>query len=358
MAPPLPGPACGTAPSRSAAPRRRTAPFAAAAALALALTGCMDTGPELGASFAEQTQEPSGMPMPDARLDDDPEGPTPRREPRGENDDPCAIDDAVLAACLPEITALASPGPGRGVAATADGVLWLVVPGTQPRPVGDAGMRVRQLLVSPTAEEDGQLFLLRVDGSVARLTLLPGGGSDLKELPEYSASGTLALIFDARGRLDTLLAGPPDIEVLSVCHGPSRVPPLMTVRLEGEPMLAQWSAAGLIEPVGGVDLDDSLGGCAVAEDQVVVAVPNAHKVVRIAVTPPAGPMDSWRVAGSPETVLDGEYGRVRGVALVAGEEGPEFWGATANKADGTQASESDERVFRLPSGGSSGGSPD
>nr|WP_052753227.1 hypothetical protein [Corynebacterium xerosis] len=147
---------------------------------------------------------------------------------------------------------MASPGPGRAVVATANGRVQLVVAGAAPVEIADAGSRVRQITAGPTVAEDGQLFMLRDDGSVARLTLLPGGGTDVRELPRHSDPGNLALYVDGAGEVNTLLAGDPTIEVISVCHTPVGAPPLMTVRLDGTPLLAQWSG-GLIEPVGGVD---------------------------------------------------------------------------------------------------------
>lgn len=342
-------------PARGARHPRARAVVALAACAALPLAGCMDRDPELQGQFAERSGEPTGIRMPDSRLDDMP-GPTPQRESRGDRH-PCAIDDVVLAACLPETTALASPGPGRGVVATADGVLWLVVPGMEPKPLTEPGAGVRQVLASPSSAEDGQMFVLRYDGSVARMTLLPGGGVDWRELPDDSGPGTTALYFDRSGELNTLLAGDYGIDIVSVCHAPNDGPPLLTVRLDGEPMLAQWSG-GFVEPLGGVDLSNSIGGCAFDGQQVIVAVPDANRVVGIPVTAPSGAGGSWSVAGSPDVILDGEFGRVGSVAVVAGEEGLEVWGATRNTAGGEQGAESDERVFRLPAGGSGGGSPD
>ncbi|MFD5867315.1 glucose dehydrogenase [Corynebacterium sp. NPDC060344] len=334
----------------------RIAAAALAAALPLSLAACMDDSPDLAGQFAEQPSEPTGVPMPDSHMRDAMPTPGVQREPRGQ-DDPCAIDDVVLAACLPETTAIASPGPGRSVVATAEGRLHLVVAGAGATEIADAGSRVAQITASPTAAEDGQLFLLRADGSVARLTLLPGGGADLRELPQYSNPMNLGLYLDASGEVNTLLAGDPGIEVISMCHAPHGTPPLMAVRLDGTPMLAQWSD-GLIQPVGGVDLDDSLGGCAVVGQEVVVAVPDAQRVVSIPIAPPEpGPFGVWTVAGSPETMLEGEYGHVGWVAPVVADGGIEVWGATVNKAAGRDGGASDERVFRLPSGGSSGGSP-
>ena len=333
------------------------AAVALTAALSLTLAACMDDSPELAAGFAERTSEPTGLPMPDSHMRDAMPAPGAQREPRG-SDDPCAIDDVVLAACLAEITAIASPGPGRAVAATADGRLHLVVAGTEPREIADAGSRVAQITAGPTSAEDGQMFLLRLDGSVARLTLLPGGGADLRELPQHAHPLNLGLYLDSSGDVNTLLAGDPGIEILSVCHGPHGAPPLMAVRLDGTPMLAQWSD-GLIQPVGGVDLDDSLGGCAVVGQEVIVAVPGAQRVLSIPVTPPEpGPFGAWTVAGSPTTLLEGEFGHVGWVAPVVAEGGVEVWGATVNRAEGREPGASDERVFRIPSGGSSGGSPD
>ena len=336
---------------------RAGAGAALAASLALGLAACMDDSPELAGTFAEVTSEPTGVPMPDSGMREAMPTPGVQREPR-ESSDPCAIDDVVLAACLPETTAMASPGPGRAVVATADGRVQLVVAGAAPVEIADAGSRVRQITAGPTVAEDGQLFMLRDDGSVARLTLLPGGGTDVRELPRHSDPGNLALYVDGAGEVNTLLAGDPTIEVISVCHTPVGAPPLMTVRLDGTPLLAQWSG-GLIEPVGGVDLDDSLGGCAVVGEEVVVAVPAAQRVVSLPVAPPEpGPFGAWTVTGSPETMLEGEFGHVGWVAPVLADGGVEVWGATVNKAEGREAGASDERVFRIPSGGAEGGSPD
>ncbi|MCG7438106.1 MULTISPECIES: glucose dehydrogenase [Corynebacterium] len=335
----------------------RAVAVAAAAVMALTTSACMDDSPATQTPFEARESEPTGLPMPDSGMRDAMPAPGVQREPRG-SDDPCAIDDVVLAACLPEVTAMASPGPGRAVVATADGRLHLVVAGAEPVEIADAGSRVAQITAGPTVAEDGQLFLLRADGSVARLTLLPGGGTDLRELPEHGDAMTLGLYLDEDGEVNTLLAGDPGIEVISMCHGPHGAPPLMTVRLDGTPMLAQWSG-GLIEPVGGVDLDDSLGGCAVVGPDVVVAVPGAQRVVSIPITPPEpGPFGAWTVAGSPTTLLEGEFGHVGWVAPVVAEDGVEVWGGTVNTAEGRSGGTSDERVFRIPSGGSSGGSPD
>ncbi|WP_295627141.1 glucose dehydrogenase [uncultured Corynebacterium sp.] len=340
--------------------RRRSARVAAAvtgAAMVMSATACMDDSPELAEPFAEAEAERSGVPMPDSKIGEAMPSPGAQREPRGAGD-PCGIDDIVLAACLPEITALASPGPGRAVVATADGRIHLVVAGDGASDIADAGGRVRQIAVGPTVAEDGQMFLLRDDGSVARLTLLPGGGTDVRELPEHSHPMSLGIYLGPDGDVNTLLAGDPGIEVASVCHGPHGTPPLLAVRLDGVPMLAQWSN-GLIEPVGGVDLDDSIGGCAIIGQEVIVAVPEAQRVVSIPVTPPdPGPFGAWTVEGSPETLLEGEFGHVGWVTGVLAGEGIEVWGATVNTAGGRDGGESDERVFRLPSGGESGGSPD
>ena len=343
---------------RTATHTTRTPARAVVAALAcvvLPLAGCMDTDPELRGEFAERSGEPTGIRMPDSRLNDMP-GPTPQRESRG-SQEPCAIDDVVLAACLPETTALASPAPGRGIVATADGVLWLVVPGMEPRPLTEPGSPVQQILPGPTSAEDGQVYVLRYDGSVARMTLLAGGDVDWRDLRADSRPGTQAIYFDRAGELNTLLAGDYGIDIISVCHAPNDGPPLMTVRLDGEPMLAQWSG-GFVEPLGGVDLANSIGGCAFDGERVIVAVPDAHRVVGIPITAPLGESDSWSIDGSPDIILEGEYGRVGSIAVVLGEEGLEIWGATENKARGEQGAESDERVFRLPAGGSEGGSPD
>lgn len=332
--------------------------LAVIAAAGASLTACLDSSPELSAPFAEASSEPTGVAMPDSRMKDALPAPGAQRQPRATDRDPCAIDDVVLAACLPETTAVASPGPGRVVVAVGDGTLMLVVAGTEPVEIATAGSRVRQIVAGPTVAEDGQLFLLRVDGSVARLTLLPGGGADLRELPEHASPSALGLYLDDSGAPNTLLAGDPGIELISVCHGPHGSPPLLTVRLDGTPMLAQWSE-GLIQPVGGVDLSDSLGGCAIVGDRVIVAVPGAQRVVAIPVAPPApGPFGAWTVAGSPEVIIDGEFGHIGWVAPVFVEGGVEVWGATVNRAEGRSGGDSDERVVRLPSGGSAGGSPD
>lgn len=338
---------------------RTTAKRIAAAAMAvaaLATSSCMDDSPARQRPFAERSAEPTGVPMPDRHVGEALAPPGPRRESRP-TDDPCATGDSILAACLGETTALAPAGPGRAVVATADGHIHLVTAGSPPADIADMGGRVLQITASPTVAEDGQLYVLLAGGGLSRLTLLPGGGTDVRDLPEHSDPETLGFYLDADGEPFALLSGDPGIELISVCHAPPGLPPLLTVRLDGTPMLAQWSGS-LVEPLGGVDLDDTLGGCAFTGTDVIVAVPGAQRVVSIPATPPApGPFGAWTINGSPTTLVEGEFGHVGWVAPVLSDAGVEMWGATVNKADGREGGDADERVFRLPSGGSAAGSP-
>ncbi|WP_448851095.1 glucose dehydrogenase [Corynebacterium sp. 335C] len=349
-------------------PARRAAAAACAALLACA-SGCLADDPALRGPFAEAPEGamPEPAPMPKAESPGLP-GSGPSSRPREADDaDPCAVDEVTLAACLPEVTALAAVRPGEGAAATADGALWRIRPGAPPERVAEGGARVRQLLAMPDSAETGQVMVLRDDASVARLTLLPGGGADLAERePE---PGAVAMHVGRDGEPAFLLAGDEGIEVVGVCAVPPDAPPLMTVYLDGRPTLVQWNGA-LVEPLGGVDVDDTIGGCAFDGSRVVVAVPGAQRVVALPVAlqsldesaplpgDPGGPQ-VWSVEGGPDVLVEGAFGHIREIAVVPSAGGAEIWGGTANRAlaEGGGGA-SDDRVVRLPADGGRGGSPD
>ena len=356
-------------------PSRLRVTFAVAlSASVAALSGCMDTDPALKEHFAERSTEPTGIKMPKFDSPDLPSAvvPTPKNEKRDPNN-PCALDATTVAACLPLTTALADLGPSTAVVATEDGNLYIVEPGKTPRLLANVGTAVRQILVSPSVTEDGQIFVLRADSTVARVTVFPATvhapePAEVRELPDVTEVGIIAIYFDDHGNLKKLLAGDPGIDIRSICHGPGNMPLLATAKLDGIPQLVQW-VDGWIEPLGGVDLANDIAGCTVIGDHVAIAIPEAQKVVSVPIKPsaglaPHGPSahKKWELAGSPTTLVDGDFGRISHLAAVAGTHGFELWGATTNKspeiAESRQSSESDERVIRLPSDGKAGASPD
>lgn len=340
--------------------------FAATVVGMLSLSGCMSASNALELPFTEQETEPTGIAMPKFSSPDLPSTPVPTTERKADNKGPCDLDDVTLAACLPLTTALAPLGPGVGLVATNDGGLTVVAPGKAPREIVRLGAPAKQLLPSPTVEEDRQVFVLRNDDTIARVTIVEDGNADVRELPELSEPGILGIYFDQVSEDPTsgnkfprkLLVGDPGIEFQQFCHGPATMPPLATAILDGTPQLVQLTGP-VINPMGGVDLNDSIGGCAVMGDRVVIAIPDAQKVISMPIgAQHSGPGAAWEVKGSPEVLVDGDFGHISHVAAVASNQGIEVWGATTNKTAGAQPSESDERVVRLPSDGAAGGSPD
>lgn len=130
----------------------------------------------------------------------------------------------------------------------------------------------------------------------------------------------------------------------------------MTVTIEGVPQLAQLEG-GIVKPLGGVDLDNSIGGCAVGGGKAAIAIPQAKKVITVDMKAQPGPLSEWAIAGKPDTIVDGEYGRISHLAVIEGSQGFEIWAATTNRTT-EDASAKDDRVIRLPQGGAAGGSPD
>lgn len=339
---------------------RRTALTAAAVGM-LSLSGCMSASNALELPFTEEKSEPTGIAMPKFSSPDLPSTPVPTTERSDSDKGPCDLDDVTVAACLPLTTALTAFGPGKALVATDDGALTVVAPGKAPREVVRLGAPAKQLLASPTVEEDRQVFVLRTDDTIARVTIAGDGTIDVRELPDLSEPGILGIYFDRTSGEQSphkLLVGDPGIEFQQFCHGPHSMPPLATAILDGTPQLIQLTGP-IITPLGGVDLDDSIGGCAVMGDRVVIAIPDAQKVISMPIGAQQDGADAaWEVKGSPDVLVDGDFGHISHVAAVAANQGIEIWGATTNKTAGAQPAESDERVIRLPSDGAAGGSPD
>lgn len=345
--------------------RHHRAALSAVSALAIgvvgALTGCMSSSSALESPFTEETAEPTGIAMPKFDSPDIPSAAVPTTERLPRDHGPCDVDDVTVAACLPLTTALVDLGTGEVLVATDDGTLSVVAPGRAPRKVANIGSPAKQLLASPTIDEDHQVFVLRRDDTIARVTVLRDAKADVRELPELTEPGILGIYFDrifGETAPRKLLTGDPGIEFKQFCHGPDTMPPLATAILDGTPQLVQLTGP-IIDPLGGVDLDDSIGGCAVMANRVIIAIPQAQKVISLPIGAQYdGPGAPWKITGSPEVLVDGEFGRISHVETVAAQNGPEVWGATTNKAADAPASESDERVVRLPIDGAVGGAPD
>lgn len=339
--------------------RSRTVLAGVLATSAIALVGCMDSDPALEGHFAEREVEPSGVKMPKFNSPDFPSAVLPTKQKQKDPNDPCALDTTTLAACLPLTTALAEIGPSISLVATENGDLLAVEPDKTPRLIANVGARVAQILPSTSVTEDGQVFVLRVDSTIARVTVFSQATptdtpAEVRELPELSEPGILAIYF-TQGKIQKLLSGDPGIIIHSVCHGPENMPLLATASLDGVPQLVQW-VDGWIEPLGGVDLANDIAGCTVLGNRVAVAIPEAEKIVSMEL----GQTDlgTWKLTGSPNTLIDGDFGRVSHLATVYNAQGMELWGATTNTANDRQGSDSDERVIRIPSDGRVGASPD
>nr|WP_162933186.1 glucose dehydrogenase [Corynebacterium lactis] len=346
---------------RPSATSIRRAALATASAGTLALGACFSPSAAPEASFTEVSAQPSGVKMPKFSSPDLPSTPVPTTAAKPREQGRCATDATTIAACLPGTTALTTLGPGEALVATDDGALTVVAPGKPPREVTRIGSPAKQLLASPSVTEDRQVYVLRQDSTVARVTILEGAPADVRELDALKEPGILGIYFKPNRTghmISKLLVGDPGIEFQQFCHGPENMPALATAVLDGVPQLVQFSG-GLIEPLGGVDLDNSIGGCAVAADRVIIAIPGANKVISVPIgAEHAGLNATWHIKGAPETLVEGEFGQISHVASVPAKDGFEVWGATTNKKSGGTVSESDERVVRLPNNGAAGGSPD
>lgn len=273
---------------------------------------------------------------------------------------PCDISDEILAACLPDVTAITATGDSRALTATSDGTLWDVRPGQEPVPLLQTPAPVRQLLPSSSVEEDGQVHVLLNDGSLHRLTLLPSGGTDWRDTG--TPGDTVAIVPGPTGP-EHIRINDPGIELQAICDTPEGAPPIASVILDGQPTLVVFYGM-MIEPLTGVDFDDSIGGCAASADEVVVAVPNAQRVVSIPLALESGESalaeeSFWSVTGPPEVLVEGMYGHVSTVTIVSADGAGEVWAGTANHVLAEAGpGESDDRVVRFPLDGAAGGSPD
>lgn len=336
---------------------RSVALSAAVALLGATSVACaQDQG--LQQPFAEVEGDIHPIAPPDAEIDRLPDNGG--AAPEQGQSHPCDISDEILAACLPDVTAMTATGDSRGLTATSDGTLWDIRPGHEPEPLLQAQAPVRQLLPSSSVEEDGQVHVLLDDGSLHRLTLLPSGGTDWRETG--GPGDTVAIVAGPAGP-ENIRINDPGIELQALCDTPEGAPPIASVILDGQPTLVVFYGM-MIEPLTGVDFDDSIGGCAASADEVVVAVPGAQRVVSIplALDSGSGTLSEeafWSVAGSPEVLVDGMYGHVSTVTIVDAEGVGEVWAGTANRvlAEGGPG-ESDDRVVRFPLDGAAGGSPD
>ena len=338
--------------------RARLAALATITIAAGAIGGCYSSTAADRAPFSEVSAEPSAVKMPKMSSPDLPNQSVPTEKQQQKSDDPCATDDTTIAACLDGTTALVGFGPNQALVATEAGDVFLVAPGKKPEHVVNTGAPVTQFLASPSVTEDGQVYILRSDDTIARLTVITMGGlqADIKEMPELTEPGIEGIFFAGRRQVNKLISGDVNIVFHQLCHTPPDLPQLMTVSVEGIPQLAGFDD-GIIDPLGGVDLDDSIGGCAVGGGKVAVAIPDAQKVVLVDIRGHGGPDAGWEITGSPDTIIDGEFGHISHVAVVEGIQGFEIWAATTNRAAG-EGGASDERVIRLPQGGAAGGSPD
>lgn len=333
----------------------------AACSSLMLLSGCFAPNAATEAEFTEKSVEPTGIAMPKFSSPDIPSQPVPTTTTQAPSNGPCQRDDIILAACLPLTTALAPVGTAQALVATADGALTLVRPGVDPVELTRLEVPVRQLLPSPAVTEDGQVFALGVNGTITRITLLPdAAGVDVRPLPELSEPETVAIYFDTPSQpqeLRKILRGDPNIEIVNFCSGLNRSVPLATAYIEGSPMLVELTD-GIFGPLGGVDFSDSIGGCTIVGDQVVVAIPDAQKVISVPMKVEySGRYPFWKLAGNPEVLVEKDFGRISHVAAVVGEKGVEVWGATTNKSGDAPAAAADERVVRLPLDAASGASP-
>lgn len=162
-----------------------------------ALGGCYSSTNADRAPFSEVTREPTAIEMPSIVSPTPSENGTPTRKAQKQSSDPCAESDTIIAACLDSTTALVSFGPNRALVATKAADIFLVSPGRTPQLVINSGAPVKQFLASPTVTEDGQIYILREDNTIARLTIVTTGSlhTDIREAAGVNGAGHPRNIF-------------------------------------------------------------------------------------------------------------------------------------------------------------------
>jgi glucose/arabinose dehydrogenase len=364
---------------------------------ALLLTACGTDGYEPKGPFRPL---PEGAP-PEVGPPTTPPAPAPGQpaEPgSGEEDG----DPNVVASGLAVPTGLVVLPDGSAIVGERDtGRLLQVFPDRSPArelmtvtgidPAGDGGLR--GLALSPTFVEDGLLYAYVSTATDNRVVRFPLGGTPnpvLIGIPRgeqdnggglwFSPDGTLYVGTGDTGRPE--LAADPESLAGKVLHidvfgrpvegdrvyssGHRDVAALCSTGGEDEPLFAAgdselnsvtrdsehgWPQEGpdSVDPtVEFPDAGAGLGGCAVAGTTVFLGSLTGERVHVAALD------GNGRVRDTPESVLDGRYGRLRTVVL-DGDGG--LWITTSNRDGVGEPAEDDDKVLRIVPPTSGGNSP-
>jgi glucose/arabinose dehydrogenase len=376
----------------------RALPAATAVLAALLLAGCGGDGYQPQGPFRPLPEgEPPRVGPPTTQPAPPPSAPA---EPGAEGEG--AGDPNVVATNLEVPTGLVVLPDGTAVVGEREtGTLWQVFPDRSPQKelmtvsgidtAGDGGLL--GLALSPSFAEDGLLYAYVSTATDNRVVRFPLGGTPnpvLTGIPRgdrdnggglwFSPDGTLYVGTGDAGRPE-LAADPRSlagkvlhIDVFGRAVGQNRiyssghrdVAALCSTGSEDAPLFATgdvelnsvtpgsehgWPADGPDSVAPTVDFPEDqagLGGCAVAGTTVFLGS-MAGERVHVATLDGNG-----RLEDTPESVLDGEYGRLRTVVLDA--DGG-LWITTSNRDGEGDPVEDDDKVLRIVPPTSEGSSP-
>jgi glucose/arabinose dehydrogenase len=380
--------------------RGRALPAASAVLTALLLAGCGGDGYEPRGPFRPLPEgAPPQVGPPTTRPAPPPPAPPPTG-PGAEDEEPG--DPNVVATDLEVPTGLVVLPDGSAVVGEREtGTLWHVFPDRSPQKElmtvsgidtsGDGGLL--GLALSPSYAEDGLLYAYVSTATDNRVVRFPMGGKPnpvLTGIPRgetdnggglwFAADGTLFVGTGDTGRRE--LAADPRSLAGKVLHvdefgravgrtrvyssGHRDVAALCSTGSEDASLFAAggaelnavtdgsehgWPEDGpdSVDPTVDFPEDEAgLGGCAVAGTTVFLGS-LAGERVHIAALDGLG-----RVQDTPESVLDGEYGRLRTVVL---DPDGGLWITTSNRDGAGDPADDDDKVLRIVPPTSQGSSP-
>lgn len=280
-------------------------------------------------------------------------------------------DPAVIASCLePTVAVVGMPDSAEALIAERDtGEIFMVSDTAAPKPfarIDPAEGAVVSLALSPSYDQDRLVYAALVsDGATKVVRIAEGDEAKVvaDNLP-HSENGRAGIAFNEDemlvgvgrevlgfGDFDGIgEAGPTttvastDSEISGLCAGPGIFPGVYaTTGGTGGGALMRVDEGAALRVWSWPD-QPSVHGCAVTTTGPAVAIPDAERVDMVVVDPASG------VAPAPPTpVAEGQYGRLSGVGLMAGNA---LVGTTTNKAGGSPVP-TDDRAIILPITGSS-----
>ena len=309
----------------------------------------------------EQREPPPGQEEPRDLPPQTPDG-------RDECADP---DPAVIATCLEPTSAVVGlPNSAEAILAERDtGEMFVVSDNSEPKPfarIDPAEGAVVSLALSPSYAQDRLVYAVLVAGGetkVARIAeadearivadglpasengragiafnddeMLVGVGREVLGFPDFEGvgdAGPTTTVASTDSPISGLCAGPGIFPGVYATTGGTAGGALM--RVDEGAALRVWSWPD----------QPSVHGCAVTTTGPAVAIPDAERVDMVTVDPASG-----IAPAPPSAVAEGQYGRLSGVGLMAGNA---LVGTTTNKAGGSPVP-TDDRAIILPITGSS-----